>query len=114
MKIFTDAQVKDFNRDGFLIVRSNFNAEEITLLARASREDRAMDQSAVSRDDGKGQPVRLAAWNQPGNGMYGMFARCRRIVDAVEQLLEDEVYHYHSKMILKDARTGGAWAWHQD
>ncbi len=35
-------------------------------------------------------------------------------MDAVEQLLEDEVYHYHSKMILKDARTGGAWAWHQD
>ena len=114
MKIFTDAQVTDFNRDGFLIVRGNFNAEEIALLARASREDKAMDQSAVARDDGKGQPVRLAAWNHPGDGMYGMFARCRRIVDAVEQLLGDEVYHYHSKMILKDARTGGAWAWHQD
>ena len=114
MKLFTDTQVRDFNRDGFLIVRRNFNEEEISLLARASREDKAMDQSAASRDDGKGQPVRLAAWNHPGNGMYGMFARCRRIVDPVEQLLEDEVYHYHSKMILKDARTGGAWAWHQD
>jgi ectoine hydroxylase len=22
--------------------------------------------------------------------------------------------HYHSKMIMKDARVGGAWAWHQD
>ena len=43
-----------------------------------------------------------------------MFARCRRIVDSVEQLLEDEVYHYHSKMIMKDAKVGGAWAWHQD
>jgi len=32
----------------------------------------------------------------------------------VEQLLGEEVYHYHSKMILKDARVGGAWAWHQD
>ena len=29
-------------------------------------------------------------------------------------LLQDEVYHYHSKMILKDAKVGGAWAWHQD
>ena len=29
-------------------------------------------------------------------------------------LLGGEVYHYHSKMIMKDARVGGAWAWHQD
>lgn len=114
MKVLTATQVKEFHRDGFIIVRQNFSAEEITLLGRASREDKAMDQNAVSRDDGKGQPVRLSAWNHPGDGIYGMFARCRRIVDAVEQLLEDEVYHYHSKMILKDAKVGGAWAWHQD
>ncbi|NIP84444.1 MAG: phytanoyl-CoA dioxygenase family protein, partial [Planctomycetales bacterium] len=45
---------------------------------------------------------------------YGMFARGRRIVDRVAQLLEDEPYHYHSKMIMKEAVTGGAWEWHQD
>ena len=43
-----------------------------------------------------------------------MMARCRRMVDSVEDLLGGEVYHYHSKMVLKDALTGGAWAWHQD
>ena len=72
-----------------------------------------MDQAASLRDDGTGG-VRLSLWNHPGDGIYGMFARSHRIVDAVEQLLEDEVYHYHSKMILKDAKVGGAWAWHQD
>src|SRR5690606_33195480 len=29
-------------------------------------------------------------------------------------LLGCEVYHYHSKMSIKESRTGGAWAWHQD
>jgi len=43
-----------------------------------------------------------------------MVARCNRLVNSVEQLIGEEVYHYHSKMVLKDARTGGAWAWHQD
>jgi hypothetical protein len=43
-----------------------------------------------------------------------MFARCRRMVDACEQIVDDEVYHYHSKMIMKDAKVGGAWTWHQD
>ena len=32
----------------------------------------------------------------------------------METLLLDEVYHYHHKMILKEPRVGGAWAWHQD
>jgi ectoine hydroxylase-related dioxygenase (phytanoyl-CoA dioxygenase family) len=32
----------------------------------------------------------------------------------MEQLFDDEVYHYHSKMSIKQPRTGGAWSWHQD
>jgi ectoine hydroxylase len=36
------------------------------------------------------------------------------MVDRAEELLGDEVYHYHSKMILKDPKIGGAWTWHQD
>ena len=32
----------------------------------------------------------------------------------MEQLLGDEVYHYHSKMSIKEPFTGGAWNWHQD
>ena len=31
-----------------------------------------------------------------------------------EQLLGDEVYHFHHKMMLKEPRVGGAWEWHQD
>src|SRR5204863_2366017 len=37
-----------------------------------------------------------------------------RVVRSAEKLLGGEVYHYHSKMIMKDAKVGGAWAWHQD
>ena len=68
----------------------------------------------TGRKDGEGGTVRLSLWNHPGDNIYGMFARCERMVNRAEQVLDDEVYHYHSKMILKDARIGGAWAWHQD
>ena len=44
----------------------------------------------------------------------GKSARCESVVNAPEMILGGEVYHYHSKMIMKDARSGGAWAWHQD
>jgi ectoine hydroxylase len=62
----------------------------------------------------QGAVVRLSLWNHPGDGIYGMFARCRSLVDSAEALLGGELYHYHSKMIMKEPRMGGAWAWHQD
>jgi hypothetical protein len=112
--IFSPDDLARYAADGFLIVRGLFSAEEIRLLGDTARADHDLDEAAVARDDGEGNKVRLSLWNHPGDGIYGMVARCRRIVDSVEQLIGGEVYHYHSKMILKDARTGGAWAWHQD
>ncbi len=107
-------QLANCSRDGFVLVPSMFDQEEAGLLVRSAREDRALDQHSFGRADGEGGEVRLSLWNHPGDGIYGMFARCRRVVDASEQILDDEVYHYHSKMIMKDALVGGAWAWHQD
>ena len=48
--------------------------------------------------DTPGRRTNLSLWNHPGDDIYGMIARSRRMVDAMEQLLGDEVYHYHSKM----------------
>ncbi len=110
----TEKQIAAYQRDGFIIVAEFFDGEEIDLLRRAAKEDRELDAHSFSRDDGTGAKVRLSLWNHPGDGIYGMFARCHKLVDSVEQLLGEEVYHYHSKMIMKDARVGGAWAWHQD
>ncbi len=110
----SDEQVQAYHRDGFFIVRGLFDAEEIATLRSTAKADQAMAQNAYDRDDGEGGKVRLSLWNHPGENVYGMFSRSARMVDVVEQLLEEEVYHYHSKMIMKQAKTGGAWAWHQD
>ena len=114
MSLLTPTQKADYDRDGYFFTRSLFTTDEITLLRETASKDHAMDKASSSRDDGTGASVRLSLWNHPGDGIYGMFARCHRLVDSVEDLLGDEVYHYHSKMILKDAKVGGAWAWHQD
>jgi len=46
--------------------------------------------------------------------VLGRVSRSDRIVDILEKLLEDEVYHYHSKVSAKKAREGGVFNWHQD
>lgn len=113
-EILTKEQCKAYARDGYLILRSFFSQEEIELLANTARHDRQLDEHNISRADGEGGASRLAVWNQPGDGIYGMFARSDLMVGMVQQILDDEPYHYHSKMIMKDPRVGGAFAWHQD
>jgi ectoine hydroxylase len=112
--VFTSEELSAYRTNGYVIRRGLFSAEEIDLLGSAARGDHAMDRASTALDDGGGNRVRLSLWNHPGDGIYGMVARSHRVVDPVEQLIGGEVYHYHSKMILKDAFTGGAWAWHQD
>lgn len=114
MPILSDKDVADYHRDGFVILRQLFDGAEIALLRRTALADRELDKHSFSRADGEGGAVRLSVWNHPGNNIYGMYARCRRLVDSAEKLLAGEVYHYHSKMILKDPKVGGAWTWHQD
>ena len=35
-------------------------------------------------------------------------------VTVFPQLLGGELYHYHSKLLMKEPRTGGRFLWHQD
>ena len=110
----TADQLDEYERDGFVIRKHLFDVEEIELLRRSAKEDKQLDDHSFGRADGEGGTVRLSLWNHPGDGIYGAFARSPRLVSTAKQLLRDEPYHYHSKMIMKDAHVGGAWAWHQD
>ena len=107
-------QMDEFQKKGRVKVPGMFEVDEIMLLRQSAKADNALDKHSFGRSDGEGGKVRLALWNHPGEGIYGMFARCRRVVRSMELLLGGKVYHYHSKMIMKDAKVGGAWTWHQD
>jgi ectoine hydroxylase len=110
----TDNQIQDFHRDGYLIVRNLFDAEEIDILRTTARADSAMTDHARDIEDASGKVSKLTLWNHPGDDVFGLASRCRRVVDTAEALLDDEVYHYHSKLSIKEPHVGGAWEWHQD
>lgn len=110
----TDEQVARFHQDGYLFVEDFLDEDETRLLQQACRADSLMQQHAMDVRDSAGRRTNLSLWNHPGDDIYGMIARCERMVDSVEQLLEDEVYHYHSKLSAKEPKVGGAWEWHQD
>ncbi|MDP7405920.1 MAG: phytanoyl-CoA dioxygenase family protein, partial [SAR324 cluster bacterium] len=72
----TENQKDQFKDQGFLILKNLFDEEEIKLLKESAIFDKELDKQSVSRLDENGKKVRLALWNHPGDGIYGMFARC--------------------------------------
>ena len=112
--LFTAQQRLDYERDGFVVIRSLFDAEETGLLRAAIETDPQLRESLYDRHDASGKATRMATWNHPGDSVYGLAARTHRVVDTMEDMLGGEVYHYHSKLTAKEPKVGGAWEWHQD
>ena len=109
-----DAARAAFRRDGYFIARGLFDPEETALLRAAMETDPEVRRNLYDRFDSGGKATRMVSWNHPGDSAYGLAARSRRIVDTMTDLLDGEVYHYHSKLTAKEPRVGGAWEWHQD
>jgi hypothetical protein len=112
--VLTPEQVRDYQDKGLVFVRGMFDAEEVELLRRAMEQDPQVAAHSLMRPDAEGGGTRISLWNRAGDSVYGMAARCRRMVDTAEQLIGEPVYHYQSKLTAKDPFGGGAWEWHQD
>ncbi|NET11825.1 MAG: phytanoyl-CoA dioxygenase family protein [Okeania sp. SIO1H6] len=116
----TDEEVTRFHKDGFIIIRNMFSAQELKPLQEALKKDPTMgnSQTAVIYEDGKSWKV--SAWTDLGETFLGIMPRTARIVDAIELLLEEECYHWHSKIVIKQPGDGKVdWhadfsAWYQD
>ncbi|MCA9056396.1 MAG: phytanoyl-CoA dioxygenase family protein [Planctomycetaceae bacterium] len=114
MSAIPSSELDGFHRDGYVLVRGLLTPEEVSLLGRIARGDQALAESTYGRKDASGLPVTLAVRNELQDDLYSTIARSRRIVDRMSAFLDDEVYHWHHKLILKEPRVGGAWEWHQD
>ena len=114
-QILSNDDRQRFLQDGYVIVPELLTQAEAGLLKRVARMDRELASDRTSRADGEGGSVDLVVRNElPEDSVYGAIVRAQPLVEAMERLLDDEVYHYHHKMILKEPKVGGAWTWHQD
>ncbi|MEM7023531.1 MAG: phytanoyl-CoA dioxygenase family protein [Pseudomonadota bacterium] len=113
-RALSDEQVASYQRDGYVIARGLFDRAETAALYDTAKADLQITDNAMSLPDGEGRLSKITLWNHPADDIYGMVARSERMVESMSRLLDDEVYHYHSKLMLKEPEVGGAWMWHQD
>jgi phytanoyl-CoA hydroxylase len=109
-------QVADYDRDGHLIVRNFLSKPEVDKLYRIATGDEVLRNHAFDLNDQTGKKTKLTLWYHPGDDSFGLLTRSKRMVDATDRLLDGDsaVCHFHSKLMVKEPRVGGAWEWHQD
>jgi ectoine hydroxylase-related dioxygenase (phytanoyl-CoA dioxygenase family) len=115
-KTFTAGQIADYNRDGYLLVKGFCPEAEVSTLYKTALEDDAMRKNALDLNDQSGKKTKLSLWFTPGNDVFGYLTRSEKMIKSVAQLLDSDapVCHFHSKLMQKEPKVGGAWEWHQD
>ena len=114
--LFTPEQIAQYHRDGYIIVKNLVSQPETALLYKTALEDDAMRKNALDLNDQSGKKTKLSLWFTPGNDVFGYLTRSEKLVGRAAQLMDSDapVCHFHSKLMQKEPKVGGAWEWHQD
>jgi ectoine hydroxylase-related dioxygenase (phytanoyl-CoA dioxygenase family) len=109
-------EIVSYHQQGYLIVKNFCSRAETEKLYNTALHDEAMKKNALDLNDQSGKKTRLSLWFTPGDDVFGYLTRSEKMVSAVQQLLGDQskVCHFHSKLMQKEPKVGGAWEWHQD
>lgn len=112
----TEENVVAFKRDGYLIIKNFLNTPEVQKLYRFAINDETLRKHAYDLNDQVGKKTRLTLWYTPGNDPFGLLTKSKQMVESAGRLMEgnSHVCHFHSKLMQKEPKVGGAWEWHQD
>ncbi|MFQ6017789.1 MAG: phytanoyl-CoA dioxygenase family protein [Kiloniellaceae bacterium] len=109
----TDAQVRHFHQDGFLVLPDLFSAREVEVLRAALPALFAEDTPANVREKMSGE-VRTAMGLHLRNAVFAKLVRHPRLLEPAMQLAGDALYVQQVKINVKAAFSGEVWQWHYD
>ena len=109
-------QIESYKKDGFIIIKNFLKEDEVKKLYAIATDDGTMRKHAFDLNDQTGKKTKLTLWYTPGNDAYGLLTKSERMIHSVDQLMDGNtaVCHFHSKLMQKEPKVGGAWEWHQD
>lgn len=112
----TPEQIAAYHKDGYLVIPDFLSQPEVDKLYGIAVGDSTLQKHAFDLNDQAGKKTKLTLWYTPGNDAYGLLTKSRRMINSANALLEGDapVCHFHSKLMQKEPKVGGAWEWHQD
>ncbi|MBC5810442.1 MAG: phytanoyl-CoA dioxygenase family protein [Candidatus Eremiobacteraeota bacterium] len=114
----TDAQIAQFDRDGFLRFENLFSSPEIGHIKEELARVSQVDSDAIIRERTGALRTVYRSHEPDGptaSSAFYRLARTPRFLRPAQQVLgDDELYIYHCKANIKPAIDGTVWLWHQD
>ncbi|XP_063420849.1 ectoine dioxygenase-like [Mytilus trossulus] len=113
----TPKMKQSFDKYGYILVRGLLDNEEVEKVKKVfenATSEQILEDNKMRVSDGQGREAKLIVWSHPGNDVSGMVSRSQKVAGTCEKLMGEEVYHYHGKLVSKEAFTGGSHLWHQD
>jgi ectoine hydroxylase len=108
----SDAELQQFDEQGYLFFPERFSSAEARALKVASDEVYSLEREEVWRESNGVARTAFAA-----HQYHETFARLGahpRLIEPVTQLVDGDVYMHQYKVNMKAAFDGDVWQWHQD
>jgi ectoine hydroxylase len=109
----TQAQLRTFEQDGFLILPKLFCAAEVDIL-RAGMDRVFRQDSPANIKEKNSKVVRTAMALHQRDDIFAKLVRHPRFVEPAQQIAGPNLYVQQVKINVKEAFTGEVWQWHQD
>lgn len=113
LRALSDEEIAHYHRDGFVVIRNLLAADEIAPIRARCGQDADISGVQTHVKDGSERTYKIAIWTDLDDSLLGMLPRMERIVTAVETLLGEPCYHWHSKLLRKQPGDGTVGI-HQD
>lgn len=111
------ALVDRYQRDGYLVLRDIFSAEEVALLQQELRRlcagAEGSARAEVITEPGSGQVRSIFAIHQ-SSPVFARLAADRRLADVAAWLLGEAIYIHQSRLNTKGGLHGKSFYWHSD
>lgn len=112
--MLTERDLEAYHRDGYVISKGFFSSAEANKMYQTAISDESLADNSYDVNDKSGKKSKLTLWYTPGDDIYGLAIRSEKMVESVKKILGGEPAHYHTKLMQKEPKVGGAWEWHQD
>ena len=110
----SDAQIAQYDRDGYLFFPALFSAAEMAPLLADLPGLLARQGPEVVREPNHAEAIRVLYGSHVFSEAYGRLSRHPRLLNPVRQLLRDEAYIHQTRLNPKQDFAGEIWSWHQD
>jgi ectoine hydroxylase-related dioxygenase (phytanoyl-CoA dioxygenase family) len=114
MKTISPEDTLNYDRDGYLLVENLFSADEVQAMLREIESGERVAQHKRGSADRSGKKAGISIWHELGSDIWAAASTHPRIVNSARILMREEIAFFHGKVMLKEAKSGGAWEWHQD